>query len=87
MLIVTALLGFVVGVIATPAVAAAADKAEKQFKKLDANGDGKLSVEEFVGKKTGKKADRAKKRFAKLDKNSDNSLSLEEFKARKKKKK
>ena len=42
-------------------------------------------MEEFVGKKTGKKAEKAKKAFAKRDKNDDKFLSLEEFKTKKKK--
>jgi Ca2+-binding EF-hand superfamily protein len=58
---------------------------DAQFKKLDANSDAKLTVEEFVAKRTGDKAEMAKKAFARLDKNSDGSLSLEEFKTRKKK--
>ncbi|HEX4129901.1 MAG TPA: EF-hand domain-containing protein [Pirellulales bacterium] len=58
---------------------------EEVFKKLDANGDGKLSVDEFVRKRTGDEADKAKAAFAKLDKNSDGYLTLEEFKDRKKK--
>lgn len=78
------LLAFTFAVGVTPALAAG-DKAEKRFKKLDKNGDGKLSVEEFVGKKTGKKAEKAKKAFAKRDKNDDKFLSLEEFKTKKKK--
>ncbi|MBI1371076.1 MAG: hypothetical protein GC162_20800 [Planctomycetes bacterium] len=54
---------------------------EAVFKHKDTNGDGKLSVEEFVGKLTGEKADKAKERFTKLDKDGDGSLSLDEFKA------
>ena len=55
------------------------------FKKLDKNGDKKISLEEFVGKKTGEKKTKAEKRFKKRDKNNDNFLSLEEFKGKKKK--
>ncbi len=57
---------------------------EAQFKKMDKDSDGKVTLEEFVGKKDGEKADKAKAAFAKLDKNSDGSLTLEEFKDRKK---
>jgi hypothetical protein len=55
------------------------------FKKADKDGDGKLTIEEFVGKREGEKADKAKETFAKLDKDSDGKLTLEEFKNRKKK--
>lgn len=57
---------------------------EKVFKRLDKNSDGKVTFEEFKGKRDEEKA---KKAFARLDKNNDESLSLEEFKAREKKKK
>ena len=60
-------------------------KPEDQFKKLDKNADGKLTVEEFTGKRTGDAAEKAKQKFAKLDKNSDKNVDLEEFKARGKK--
>lgn len=66
---------------------AADDKAEKAFKKMDKDGNGSISVEEYVGKKTGEKADKAKTRFGKLDKDQNGSLSLEEFKSGMKKKK
>ncbi len=59
---------------------------EETFKKLDTNGDSKLSVEEFVGKKKGAAAEKAKAAFAKKDKDSDGSLTLEEFKGKAKKK-
>ena len=77
----------VVGGAALPLLAAdkPAPDLDAQFKKMDANSDAKLTVEEFVGKRTGDKAETAKKAFDRLDKNSDKSLSLEEFKARKKK--
>jgi hypothetical protein len=72
-----------------PLVVIAQDKAdpEAQFKKMDKDSDGKLSLEEFKGKRQGDKATKAEERFKKLDKNSDNSLSLEEFKAGQRKKK
>jgi Ca2+-binding EF-hand superfamily protein len=59
---------------------------EQLFTKMDTNADGKLSEEEFVGKRTGEKADKAKARFAKLDKDGDKSLSKDEFLAGFKKK-
>jgi len=60
--------------------------AEERFAKLDANGDKKLSKEEFVGKKTDEAKTKAEKRFAKLDKDKDDSLSFEEFNVTPKKK-
>ncbi len=56
----------------------AVDPAEA-FKKMDSNGDGKLSLDEYkavVGKKD---PSRAEERFKKLDKNSDGALTQEEF--------
>jgi Ca2+-binding EF-hand superfamily protein len=52
---------------------------EEQFKKLDTNSDGKLSKEEFVGKRKGDKAGKAEEMFKKKDKNGDGSLDLAEF--------
>ncbi len=51
-------------------------KPEAQFKKWDENGDGKLSLSEYVGKKT---AAEDEAEFKKLDKDGDGSLNLEEF--------
>lgn len=52
-------------------------------------GDGKLSLEEFVGKKKEAGAEKAKKMFNKKDKDADGSLTKEEYLAKggKKKKK
>ena len=59
---------------------------EAIFKKLDANGDGKLSKDEFTkltefsGGRFKDKPELLDKLFARLDANSDGSISLEEFK-------
>ena len=59
---------------------------EEAFKKMDKNGDSKLSLEEFKGKRQGDKADKAEANFKRKDKDKDGSLTLEEFKAMGKKK-
>jgi phage terminase small subunit len=82
----------------TPAIAMAADTAapkkpgkggdkrptpEEAFKKLDANADGTVSLEEFKASPRGKKdATKAEEAFKKMDKDSDGKLTLDEFKAR-----
>ena len=74
-------------------VVSAADKpkdkpdAAARFKKIDKDGNGKVSLEEFVGKKEGDKKTAAEKAFGKKDKDGDGSLTLEEFSAKPKKKK
>lgn len=54
---------------------------EDQFKKMDKDGNGKISFDEFKGKREGDKLAAAEKQFKAKDKNSDGSLDLEEFKA------
>jgi hypothetical protein len=49
---------------------------EERFKKWDENGDGKLSLAEYVGKKT---AAEDEEEFKKFDKDGDGFLTLEEF--------
>ncbi|WP_425614150.1 EF-hand domain-containing protein [Anatilimnocola sp. NA78] len=56
----------------------------EQFKKLDTNSDGKLTKEEFLGKRKGEKATKAEETFKKKDKDGDGSLTLEEFTGKKK---
>lgn len=92
-LMFTLLAGFIAGMVSSPAFAAEKKKKKKKqdldavFKKLDKDGDKKLTLEEVKGKRTGKKAERAEKLFKRLDKDKDGSLTLEEFKNLKKKKK
>ena len=77
-------LAFIVAaVLCVPALAEEKKKAtpEEMFKKMDANSDGKVSKEEFVGKKKDDKLTKAEAMFKKKDKNNDESLDLDEFKA------
>jgi hypothetical protein len=68
---------------ASMTTAYAADKKdpEEVFKKLDKDNDGKLSLTEFIGKRTDEKATAAEKTFKAKDKDGDGFLTLEEFKA------
>jgi len=74
---------FVAAVMCVPALAEEKKKptTEEQFKKVDANSDGKVSKAEFVGKKKDDKLTKAEELFKKKDKNKDDSLDLEEFKS------
>lgn len=57
------------------------DPAE-MFKKLDTNGDGKISADEWkAGPMAKKDAGKADEMFSKKDKDGDKSLTLEEFSA------
>lgn len=84
------LFGFMAGLVGH---AAAQDKKpekkkpdlEANFKKMDKDSDGKLTLAEFKANKKGKGLENAEKLFGRLDKNKDSSLSLEEFKTRGKK--
>ncbi|QDU64278.1 EF hand [Planctomycetes bacterium Pan216] len=79
--------------LASAGFAIAADKEKKKidpearFQKMDKNGDGKVSLDEFVGKRTGEKKEKAEKAFAKRDKDGDGNLTKDEFMPAKKAKK
>lgn len=83
----TVALAMLFGVVGTT-IAADKPKAspEERFAKMDKNGDGKLSEDEFIGKKSGEMADKAKMQFKRLDKDGDGFVTLDEFKAAGKKK-
>lgn len=56
---------------------------EEIFKKLDANGDGSVTKEEYSASPRAKEDPaRAEKSFASKDKDKDGKLNLEEFKTR-----
>lgn len=59
---------------------------EEMFKKLDKDGNGSISKEEFMASPNAKKDEaKAAERFGKMDKNSDGSLTKEEMAPKKKK--
>jgi Ca2+-binding EF-hand superfamily protein len=67
---------------ASPAIAADGAALEAQFKKLDTNSDGTLSLDEYkAGPEGVKDLAKAEAKFKKLDTNSDGVLSLDEYKA------
>jgi len=55
---------------------------EEAFKKLDKNGDGKLSLTEFVGRTKGARMEKREFVFKAKDANNDGFLTLEEFTTR-----
>jgi Ca2+-binding EF-hand superfamily protein len=67
------------------ATAADAQEAQKQrrdpqqiFSRMDANGDGRIELNEFLAKKT-RSEERRMARFKKLDTNADGYITTEEF--------
>jgi len=76
LVVVMALFGF-----STTSLMAQKKTPETQFAKMDKNGDKKLSLEEFLGKKQGDKTARQQKRFKALDTDNDGFLTLDELKA------
>lgn len=77
--ILTAVLASAFVLSAQQAPAPAALAGSKRFHKLDKNGDGRLSLDEF--KAVGKNPAHREKRFRRLDANHDGFLSPEEFAA------
>ncbi len=86
------LLALVAGLFATPAFAkgnkgAKADKTpEGQFAKLDANSDGKVTLDEYKAspeavKLAAKKPEAVEKAFKKIDADGDGNVTLAEFKS------
>ena len=56
---------------------------EAVFKKIDTDGNGSLSLDEFKASPMGRKnEERATKMFGKMDADSDGSVTLDEFKAK-----
>jgi arylsulfatase A-like enzyme len=53
---------------------------EQFFKSRDRNGDGMITLEEFIGNPKGRNVPALTKRFKKLDSNSDGKLQLDELK-------
>jgi Ca2+-binding EF-hand superfamily protein len=60
----------------------AAARAATTFAMLDANGDGKVSVDEWTNNSPSYSEERAKKRFEQLDADSSSTLSKEEYQSK-----
>jgi Ca2+-binding EF-hand superfamily protein len=73
--------------LSTAGVMAQKKTPEARFAKLDKNGDKKLSLEEFLGKRTTDQSAKREKSFKALDKDHDGFLTLDEFKSSAKAKK
>src|SRR5688572_4576666 len=55
---------------------------EEMFKRLDSNGDGSISADEFKASPRGQKnPERADEAFKRMDKDADGKVTTEEFKA------
>lgn len=80
----SALVILVIGMAAVPQVALSENPFGKEpfelFKKLDTNGDNRLSEKEFIGERGGAARVKARKQFRRLDVDADKWLSLKELK-------
>jgi Ca2+-binding EF-hand superfamily protein len=75
--VVTGVLSFLV---LSGVVGAATPDTKSEFRQLDADKDGKVSLEEYTKKLGDKQKKSAEARFKKADKNKDGFLVLDEFK-------
>ena len=75
------LAGITVACLSTPALAASKWTAEKQFNKLDTDGNGSITLEEFVNVRSDIPKTKATKNFAFKDKNKDGKISFAELKS------
>jgi Ca2+-binding EF-hand superfamily protein len=78
-----AIVVFAVGVVQVPREAASENTFHfpmpEMFKKLDVNGDNRLSEKEFVGERGGAARAKARKLFRRLDENNDQWLTMKEL--------
>ena len=54
--------------------------ADKFFKQRDTNGDGSITLEEYIGNPKGRNVPALTKRFKRIDSNGDGKVGLDELK-------